>query len=70
MLFEAALQALRSGAKLRRPGWPNNWRYLIIQTKLSFTEPYIIADTGTPEDMEWPYHCSRTDLLASDWEIV
>ena len=70
MIIEEAFALLRDGARIRRPVWHACAKYVVLMTKGGFTEPYLIKDTNTPEDMEWPLSLGRADWLATDWEIV
>ena len=66
MLFEESLSILRAGGRVRRASWDQSRLYLEIQTKGSIAEVYLMTSVG----MEWPYHCFRLDLLATDWTLA
>ena len=77
MNIGGAVQALKSGARVARPGWNGKGMWLSLARGL-FTQdlevgaaevlPYVIMKTA--DDKIVPWLCSQTDLLAEDWEVV
>jgi hypothetical protein len=78
--FGDAIQALKSGNRVRRRGWNGKGIFLELQSPDSnskMTHPYIFIDTTglktdnqhAPKDRV-PWLASQTDMLSEDWEIA
>lgn len=69
--FGWALNELRGGGKVTRPGWNGKGMWLALQvpdahSKMSL--PYIYMKTA--DDQLVPWLASQTDVLARDWMAV
>lgn len=69
--FGFALQALKSGKRVTRPGWNGKGMWLELQvpdehSKMSL--PYIYMFTADKHLVPWL--ASQTDVLAEDWMVV
>jgi hypothetical protein len=69
--FGWALDQLRDGNKVTRPGWNGKGMWLALQvpdahSKMSL--PYIYMKTA--DDQLVPWLASQTDVLARDWMAV
>lgn len=70
MKFGGALDSLRAGHKVTRPGWNGKGMWLALQTPdehSKMTLPYIYMKTADANLVPWIP--SETDLLAEDWAI-
>jgi hypothetical protein len=76
--FEWALEMLRCGRRIRRPGWNGRGMYLLLveywnivgDEQLSELPKAPFVAMKTADDKVVPWLCSQTDLLADDWETV
>ena len=78
--FGGAIEAMKSGSKVRRKGWNGKGIHIEIQNpdeSSKMTHPYIFIDTtGLKTDNpdahkdRIPWLASQTDMLSVDWEIV
>lgn len=65
-----AVEALKAGKRVTRPGWNGKGMYLELQTpdeNSKMTLPYIYMFTATKDLVPWL--ASQTDILADDWEV-
>lgn len=72
-----AVQALKSGKRVTRPGWNGKGMYLVYMPQTVNTG--ILPESGavvlahvvmkTVDGTYVPWLCSQTDLLATDWSI-
>ncbi|MEI6715992.1 MAG: DUF2829 domain-containing protein [Verrucomicrobiota bacterium] len=75
--FGMALQALKSGLKVRRAGWNGVGMWLALQIPdehSKMTLPYIymeypVGHPAYPAGCRVPWLASQTDMLREDWEI-
>lgn len=68
MHFGEALEHLKSGNKVTRPGWNGKGMWLKLQEpdeNSKMTLPYIYMSTVTGDLVPWL--ASQTDILAEDW---
>jgi len=66
--FSAALEELKSGARVHREGWNGQGMWLALQIPdehSKMTLPYIFMSTSSGDLVPWL--ASQTDLLADDW---
>ena len=66
-----AVEWMRSGHKVTRPGWNGQGMWLEIQNPdehSKMTESYVYMHTAQGGLVPWL--CSQTDLLATDWQRV
>jgi hypothetical protein len=71
MNFGEALQFLRSGWKVVRPGWNGAGMWLKLQYPdpgSKMTLPYIYMSTAQGDLVPWL--ASQTDILAEDWAVI
>lgn len=71
MNFGNALDVLRAGGRVSRPGWNGKNMWLRIQypeTSSKMTLPYIYMKTADNNLVPWL--ASQTDLLAEDWITI
>lgn len=71
MNFSDALQEIRLGKKVTRPGWNGRGMHVALQEpdpESMNTLPYIYIITASRDRVPWTV--SQTDLLASDWVVV
>lgn len=69
--FGYALNCLKVGKKVTRPGWNGKGMWLALQTPdagSKMTLPYIYMSTAQGALVPWL--ASQTDILATDWETV
>jgi len=69
MNFGQALEKLKQGKLVTRPGWNGKGMFLSLQkpTELSkMTLPYIYMSTADQQLVRWT--ASQTDILAEDWQ--
>lgn len=63
-----ALEQMRNGNKVTRPGWNGKGMWLALQVPdehSKMTLPYVYMRTADVKLVPWL--CSQTDLLATDW---
>ena len=80
MNFGEALEALKSGKRLRRKGWNGKGIYIEMQVPdahSKMTLPYIyivttslVSDNPAAPRGVVPWLASQTDMLSEDWEDV
>ena len=66
--FGWALQKLKLGHKVTRPGWNGKGMFLELQrpdANSKMTEPYIYIVLSTGAKIPWL--ASQADMLAEDW---
>lgn len=71
LLFGEAIEALKLGMKVTRPGWNGKGMFLELQrpdTMSKMTLPYIYMFTA--DENRVPWLASQTDMLSEDWEIL
>ena len=84
MNFGQALESLKQGKKVERPGWNGRGMFIFLVPGSTFTVNRLPLLGIYPEGTEIRYHahvdmktaqgdvvpwlCSQTDLLAEDWE--
>lgn len=69
MIFEKALEAMRTGKKVRRTPWgADEWLNIQYPGINDLWQPFIVRiyPTGRYHDFE----VDSYDLLAEDWEII
>jgi Protein of unknown function (DUF2829) len=69
--FGEALDRLRAGQKVTRPGWNGKGMWLALQVPdahSKMTLPYIYMKTADNQLVPWL--ASQTDILATDWMLV
>lgn len=71
MKFGQAIEALKAGEHVSRPGWNGKGMWLALQvpdanSKMSL--PYIYMKTADNKLVPWL--ASQTDVLAEDWQVV
>lgn len=69
--FGWAVEALKCGIKVTRPGWNGEGMHIELQEpdeKSKMTLPYIFMRTAQGERVPWL--ASQTDILAEDWQAV
>lgn len=69
--FGWALDQLRDGKRVTRPGWNGKGMYLELQRPdehSKMTEAYIYMKTAQGGLVPWL--ASQADMLAGDWEVV
>ena len=76
MDFGRAIDALKEGLRVSRPGWNGKGMFLLLVPKKELwsgevwvnMEPFIAMKTA---DNKWiPWLASQTDILADDWMMV
>jgi hypothetical protein len=70
MIFEDALQALKSAGQVARVGWNGKGMSIVMQwpdAGSKMTVPYIYMNTADSQRVPWL--ASQTDLLAEDWVL-
>ena len=70
MNFGQAIEALKNGQRVTRPGWNGKGMWLALQTpdaNSKMTLPYIFMRTADEGFVPWL--ASQTDVLAEDWEF-
>ena len=70
--FEAALKALKAGAKAAREGW-NGKNMFVYLSPTSWAgevtlEPFLVMKTADNRHVPWVV--SQTDLMAEDWCVL
>lgn len=86
MDFSAALNFVKSGAKLRRAGWNGKGMFIFLVPGSTFTvnrapllgiypegtqiNYHAHIDMRTADGQIVPWLASQTDLLATDWDLV
>lgn len=71
LVFGEAIEALKLGMKVTRPGWNGKGMFLELQrpdTMSKMTLPYIYMFTA--DENRVPWLASQTDMLSEDWEIL
>lgn len=71
LVFGEAIEALKMGMKVTRPGWNGKGMYLELQRPApsqKMTLPYIYMFTADENLVPWL--ASQTDMLSEDWEIL
>jgi hypothetical protein len=72
MNFGKAIELLKAGKRVSRPGWNGRGMWLELQRpddKSKMTLPYIYMFTADQQLVPWL--ASQTDVLAEDWlEVV
>lgn len=80
MDFGEALNALKSGLRVRRTGWNGKDQWISLVSSKEYTQPKLSPDPITVEPCLWirtqqgkyqpGWLASQSDMLAEDWEIV
>lgn len=64
-----AVQAMKQGKKVGRPGWNGKNMYLFLLSANGLYEPCICMFTAKG-NFQPGWLASQPDLLAEDWEII
>lgn len=70
MNFGQAIEALKAGKRVTRPGWNGKGMWLALQVPdggSKMTLPYIYMRTAGEIGDLVPWLASQTDVLAEDW---
>ncbi len=68
MNFGTAVEALKLGKRVTRPGWNGKGMWLGLQKSGEMDHPYIFM--STVDGSKVPWLASQTDVLAEDWMIL
>lgn len=71
MTFGEAVEVLRRGGRVTRPGWNGRGMWIGLREPVpgsDATLPYIFMKTA--DDHVVPWLASQTDVLALDWRVV
>lgn len=68
MNFGEALEALKQGYRVLRPGWNGHGMWLRLEPADGEWQAFIAMRTVQGSFVPWL--ASQTDLLAEDWEVL
>lgn len=77
MNFSQALDQIKAGQRVARPGWNGKGMFIFLVERWTYTDgkqdnypnlPFIAMKTADGKVVPWL--ASQTDILAEDWSVV